>query len=32
MVALRPRVREHGLEDAAMYLKGYWNLGRVALR
>ena len=32
MVALRPRVREHGLEDAAMYLKGYWNLGRVAPR
>ena len=32
MVALRPRLREHGLEDAAMYLKGYWNLGRVAPR
>src|SRR5262249_1137487 len=30
MVALRPRLREHGLEDPAMYLKGYWNLGRLA--
>jgi NADPH-dependent ferric siderophore reductase len=28
MVALRPRLREHGLADAAIYLKGYWNLGR----
>ena len=30
MVALRPRLRGLGLEDSAMYLKGYWNLGRLA--
>ena len=30
MVALRPHVRVHGIDDSAIYLKGYWNLGRVA--
>ena len=30
MVALRPRLRGLGLEDSAIYLKGYWNLGRLA--
>jgi NADPH-dependent ferric siderophore reductase len=29
MVALRPRLRGLGLEDSAIYLKGYWNLGRL---
>ena len=30
MVALRPRLHGLGLEDSAIYLKGYWNLGRLA--
>jgi NADPH-dependent ferric siderophore reductase len=30
MVALRPGLRGLGLEDSAIYLKGYWNLGRLA--
>jgi NADPH-dependent ferric siderophore reductase len=29
VVALRPHLRGLGLADSAMYLKGYWNLGRL---
>jgi NADPH-dependent ferric siderophore reductase len=29
MVALRPHLRRLGVEDRAIYLKGYWNLGRL---
>lgn len=29
MVALRPQLRGLGIDDSSIYLKGYWNLGRL---
>jgi NADPH-dependent ferric siderophore reductase len=32
VAALRPRLHALGIPNEQLYLKGYWNVGRVAVR